>query len=89
MIGQATSYWDFQPSSKVTTAHRGGMLFSPRFQASKSCSEMTVMPRSFNSFICASKRGGRDLGAGIADLVHQTMITKDNYLGRLIDKPAW
>jgi hypothetical protein len=58
MIGHATSYWVFQPSSKVMTAHRGGMFFSPRFQASKSCIEMTVMPRSFNSFICASNAAG-------------------------------
>ena len=30
-MGQPTSYWDFQPSSKVMTAARGGMFFSPAF----------------------------------------------------------
>src|SRR5207247_5012753 len=31
------------------------------------------------------KRGGRDLGARIADLIYQTMVTKNNRLSRLID----
>ena len=59
---------------------------------------MTVMPLVLEFLHLRFKRGGRDLGAGIADLVHQTVITKNDHLGRLIDyrlgdlreaKPPW
>ncbi len=47
------------PGDRLSTAEAAaGDAFGPRFQASKSCRLITVMPRSFNSFICASNMGG-------------------------------
>ena len=44
--------------SKLMTAHRGGIFFSPRRHANKSCMLITVIPASLSCFISASNAAG-------------------------------